>query len=88
MSNYNLGPIKGACSLCSSGGDCVTGRKSIWNVSPDEKIETYLRTKNPNMFSLFKLAFKQLFNHDGNSHGVDDDDHFLHQLKSFMLHYK
>ena len=76
--------------MCNSGGDCVTGRKSIWNASAnksyDERIETYLRNKHPEIFSLLKLCFKNLFKPDVKD--VADDDHFLTPLKSYMLHYK
>ena len=80
--------LLGACTLCNSGGDCVTGRKSIWNSAgkSDQRIETYLRIKNPEMFSLLKVCFKNLFTPEGEN--SVDDYHFLHPLKSYMLHYK
>ena len=54
---FELGP----CSLCLSGGDCITGRSTIWNKSKGKTIESTLRKEHPHIFKLLQYALQILF---------------------------
>ena len=55
--------VKGPCSLCAAGGDCITGRKTIGaNADRDgETVESVLRKENPYIFKLLQYSLQNLF---------------------------
>ena len=55
--------VKGPCSLCAAGGDCITGRKTIGaKLDRDgETVESVLRKENPYIFKLLQYSLQNLF---------------------------